>query len=50
MRMYQEGVASAEDIDKAMSLLFPHPIGLSALSDLVGQMCDWRSQSIYMQN
>lgn len=36
MRMYQEGVASAEDIDKAMSLGYRHPIGPLALSDLVG--------------
>lgn len=36
MRMFQEGVASAEDIDKAMSLGYRHPIGPLALSDLVG--------------
>ena len=36
MRMFEEGVASAEDIDKAMSLGYRHPIGPLALSDLVG--------------
>jgi len=34
--MFEEGVASAEDIDKAMSLGYRHPIGPLALSDLVG--------------
>ncbi len=36
MRMFQEGVASAEDIDKAMVLGYKHPIGPLALTDLVG--------------
>ncbi len=36
MRMFEEGVASAADIDKAMSLGYRHPIGPLALSDLVG--------------
>jgi 3-hydroxybutyryl-CoA dehydrogenase len=36
MRMYEEGVASAEDIDKAMVLGYRHPIGPLALTDLVG--------------
>ena len=36
MRMFEEGVASAQDIDKAMSLGYRHPIGPLALSDLVG--------------
>ena len=36
MRMFQEGVASAEDIDKAMVLGYRHPIGPLALTDLVG--------------
>ena len=36
MRMFEEGVASAEDIDKAMSLGYRHPIGPLALTDLVG--------------
>ena len=35
-RMFQEGVASAEDIDKAMMLGYRHPIGPLALTDLVG--------------
>ena len=34
--MFQEGVASAEDIDKAMVLGYRHPIGPLALTDLVG--------------
>lgn len=36
MRMFEEGVASAEDIDKAMMLGYRHPIGPLALTDLVG--------------
>jgi len=36
MRMFQEGVASAEDIDKAMTLGYRHPMGPLKLSDLVG--------------
>ena len=36
MRIYEEGVASAEDIDRAMVLGYRHPIGPLALTDLVG--------------
>jgi 3-hydroxybutyryl-CoA dehydrogenase len=36
MRMFEEGVASAEDIDRAMVLGYKHPIGPLALTDLVG--------------
>ena len=36
MRMLQEGVASAEDIDKAMALGYRHPMGPLKLTDLVG--------------
>jgi len=36
MRMLEEGVASAEDIDRAMVLGYKHPIGPLALTDLVG--------------
>lgn len=36
IRMLQEGVASAEDIDTAMVLGYRHPIGPLRLSDLVG--------------
>lgn len=36
MRMLQEGVASAEDIDKAMELGYNHPMGPLKLTDLVG--------------
>lgn len=36
MRMLEQGVASAEDIDKAMALGYRHPIGPLRLSDLVG--------------
>ncbi len=36
MRMLEEGVASAEDIDKAMTLGYRHPMGPLRLSDLVG--------------
>ena len=34
--MFQEGVASARDIDLAMTLGYRHPIGPLALTDLVG--------------
>lgn len=36
MRMLQEGVASAADIDKALMLGYGHPIGPLRLSDVVG--------------
>ena len=36
MRMVAEGVASAEDIDKAMRLGYGHPMGPLELADLVG--------------
>jgi len=36
MRMLEQGVASAEDIDRAMTLGYRHPMGPLRLSDLVG--------------
>jgi 3-hydroxybutyryl-CoA dehydrogenase len=36
MRMLEEGVASAEDIDTAMKLGYQHPVGPLALTDIVG--------------
>lgn len=36
MRMLEDGVASAEDIDKAMTLGYRHPVGPLRLSDLIG--------------
>jgi 3-hydroxybutyryl-CoA dehydrogenase len=36
MRMLEEGVASAEDIDTAMKLGYKHPVGPLALTDIVG--------------
>ncbi|QQK77427.1 3-hydroxyacyl-CoA dehydrogenase [Salicibibacter cibarius] len=36
MNMYMEGVASAEDIDKALKLGLNHPMGPLELADLVG--------------
>jgi 3-hydroxybutyryl-CoA dehydrogenase len=36
MRMLETGVASAEDIDKAMELGYRHPMGPLKLTDLVG--------------
>jgi len=36
MRMFEEGVASVEDIDRAMELGYNHPMGPLRLSDLVG--------------
>jgi 3-hydroxybutyryl-CoA dehydrogenase len=36
IRMLQEGVASAEDIDAAMTLGYGHPMGPLRLTDLVG--------------
>lgn len=36
IRMLEDGVASAEDIDKAMVLGYRHPIGPLRLTDLVG--------------
>ena len=36
MRMLEAGVASAEDIDRAMTLGYNHPMGPLRLTDLVG--------------
>jgi 3-hydroxybutyryl-CoA dehydrogenase len=36
MRMLEDGVATAEDIDRAMELGYNHPMGPLRLSDLVG--------------
>ena len=36
IRMFEEGVASAEDIDKAMELGYNHPMGPLRLTDLIG--------------
>ncbi|HYX81171.1 MAG TPA: 3-hydroxyacyl-CoA dehydrogenase family protein [Gemmatimonadales bacterium] len=36
MRMLEQGVASAEDLDKAMELGYNHPMGPLKLTDLVG--------------
>jgi 3-hydroxybutyryl-CoA dehydrogenase len=36
IRMVEQGVASAEDIDKAMELCYRHPMGPLRLTDLVG--------------
>lgn len=36
MRMLEEGVASAEDIDRAMTLGYNHPVGPLRLTDQVG--------------
>jgi 3-hydroxybutyryl-CoA dehydrogenase len=36
MRMLEEGVASAQDIDQAMALGYRHPMGPLKLTDLVG--------------
>ncbi|MCZ7687625.1 MAG: 3-hydroxyacyl-CoA dehydrogenase family protein [Sandaracinaceae bacterium] len=36
IRMLEAGVASAEDIDKAMKLGYRHPMGPLELGDLVG--------------
>lgn len=36
MRMFEQGVASAVDIDRAMELGYNHPVGPLKLSDLVG--------------
>ncbi len=36
MRMLEDGVASAEDIDKAMTLGYNHPMGPLRLTDVVG--------------
>ncbi len=36
IRMLEDGVASAEDIDKAMTTAFRHPVGPLRLTDIVG--------------
>src|SRR5699024_12250747 len=36
IRMVEEGVASAQDIDNAMVLGYQHPVGPLALTDIVG--------------
>jgi 3-hydroxybutyryl-CoA dehydrogenase len=35
-RCYEQGIASKEDIDKAMRLGFNHPMGPLELSDFIG--------------
>src|SRR4029453_10636673 len=37
MRMFEQGVASAQDIDTAMELGYNHPMGPLKLTDLVGR-------------
>lgn len=51
MRMLEEGVASAEDIDTAMELGYRHPMGPLKLTDLVGldvrlQIADYLHQAL----
>jgi 3-hydroxybutyryl-CoA dehydrogenase len=36
MRMFEQGVASVQDIDTAMELGYNHPMGPLKLTDLVG--------------
>ncbi|MES2339206.1 MAG: 3-hydroxyacyl-CoA dehydrogenase family protein [Pseudomonadota bacterium] len=36
MRMFEDGIASAEDIDRAAVLAYRHPVGPLRLSDIVG--------------
>ena len=36
IRMFEQGVGSAEDIDKAMVLGYRHPVGPLKLTDMVG--------------
>jgi 3-hydroxybutyryl-CoA dehydrogenase len=36
MRMLEDGVANAEDIDRAVTLAYRHPVGPLRLSDIVG--------------
>ncbi|MGI9075803.1 MAG: 3-hydroxyacyl-CoA dehydrogenase family protein, partial [Gemmatimonadaceae bacterium] len=36
IRMFEQGVASAEDIDRAMELGYNHPVGPLKLTDMVG--------------
>jgi 3-hydroxybutyryl-CoA dehydrogenase len=36
MRLYEEGIASIEDIDRAMRLGFNHPMGPFQLMDMSG--------------
>jgi 3-hydroxybutyryl-CoA dehydrogenase len=36
MRIYEDGIASFEDIDKAMRLGFNHPMGPFQLADMSG--------------
>jgi 3-hydroxybutyryl-CoA dehydrogenase len=36
IRMLEDGVASAEDIDNAMTLGYKHPVGPLRLTDIVG--------------
>jgi len=51
IRMLEQGVASAEDIDKAMTLGYGHPMGPLKLTDLVGldvrlQIADYLNDSL----
>jgi len=45
MRMLEEGVASAEDIDRAMTLGYRHPMGRCASPIWWGSTSAWRSPS-----
>ena len=50
MNMLMEGVASAEDIDKALKLGLNHPMGPLELADLVGLDSRLRNMEYLYQN
>ena len=46
IRMLEDGVASAEDIDAAMTLGYKHPVGPLRLTDIVGPRCAARHRRV----
>lgn len=50
IRMREQGIATAEDIDKGMVEGCAHPMGPLALADLIGWTLSWGSPKRYMRS